>query len=59
MTTFFTILFILFVINALIMIFSLNEVRQKTKELRKNVSQSSSSKIYPINFITSKYNKAV
>lgn len=58
MTTFFTILLILLGINALMMIFSLNNVRQNAKKLSNNVTKSTG-KIYPINFIASKYKKAV
>jgi len=59
MTTFFTILLILLGINALMMIFSLNSVRQNSKKSSNNVTKSTTEKIHPINFIASKYKKAV
>lgn len=59
MTTFFTILFILLGINGVIMIFSLNNAKQNVEKPAKNANTSTTSKIYPIDLITSKYTKAV
>ena len=59
MTTFFTILFILLGINGVMMLFSLNSVKQNAKKLSKNDTNLANSKIYPIDLITPKFNKAV
>ncbi|WP_282161298.1 hypothetical protein [Ulvibacterium marinum] len=59
MITFFTILFVLIGINALMMIFSLSSVGQKTKRSEGNAKTSVTSKIYPIDSASSKYKKAV
>ncbi|WP_273566218.1 hypothetical protein [Maribacter halichondriae] len=59
MITFFGILFILIGINAVLMIFSINGVDQKIKKSTDGDSETSTSKIYPIDLISSKYKKAV
>ncbi|WP_425236240.1 hypothetical protein [Ulvibacterium sp.] len=59
MITFFTILFVLIGINALMMIFSLSSVGPKTKKSEGNARTSITSKIYPIDSASSKYKKAV
>lgn len=59
MTSFFTILFIILGVNAVLMIFSLSGTGQKTKKSSTSTSDSSSTKIYPIDLIATKYKKAV
>lgn len=59
MTTFFTILFILLSINGVMMLFSLSSTKQNAEKSSKNVTESTTSKIYPIDLITPKYKKAV
>ncbi len=59
MTTFFTILFVLIGINALMMIFSLGSVSQQMKKSKGNAKTSATSKIYPIDSASTKYKKAV
>jgi hypothetical protein len=59
MITFFTILFVLIGINALMMIFSLGSVSQGTKKSKGNAKASAASKIYPIDSASSEYKKAV
>ncbi|MFK5973966.1 MAG: hypothetical protein QM485_11910 [Flavobacteriaceae bacterium] len=59
MTTFFTILFIMIGINAIMMFFSFGSIGQKTKKSTKQITDSSDSKIYPLDLMSSKYKKAV
>lgn len=59
MTSFFSILFIILGVNAVLMIFSLSGTGRKTKKTATGISDSSTSKIYPIDLISSKYKKAV
>ncbi len=59
MITFFGILFILIGINAVLMVFSINGVNQKIEKSTDGNSETSNSKIYPIDLISSKYKKAV
>ncbi len=59
MTTFFTILFILIGINAIMMVFSLRGTNQATKKTATNISAASESKIYPLDLVSSEYKKAV
>jgi hypothetical protein len=59
MTSFFTILFIILGVNAVLMIFSLSGTGQKAKKSSTSITDSSSTKIYPIDLISSKYKKAV
>ena len=58
MITFFTILFIIIGVNAVMLFMSLNGVGQKRKSSSRS-SETSASKIYPIDLISSKYKKAV
>lgn len=59
MITFFTILFILIGLNAIMMVFSLKGTNQRTKKTTTNVSTASASKIYPLDLVSSEYKKAV
>lgn len=59
MMTFFTILLILICVNAAMMLVSLYSVNKKASTTTKNISDSTISKIYPFDLVTSKYNKAV
>jgi hypothetical protein len=59
MTSFFSILFIVIGINAVLMIFSLSGSGQKAKKSSSQISDASASKIYPIDLISSEYKKAV
>ncbi|WP_299531418.1 hypothetical protein [Ulvibacterium sp.] len=59
MTTFFTILFVLIGVNALMMIFSLGTFNKGMKKSKRNAKTSAASEIYPINSLSSKYKKAV
>ena len=58
MTSFFTILFIIIGVNAAMMIFSLRSNKQKTKKSSTD-SRAFTSKIYPLDLLSSKYKKAV
>ncbi len=55
MMTFFAILFVLAGVNALMIIFSLNDVNQRTKKTK----STNTYKIYPADLIAPKYKKAV
>jgi len=59
MMTFFTILLILICVNAAMMLVSLYSVNKKANTTAKNISDSTISKIYPLDLVTAKYNKAV
>tara|TARA_R110002167_G_scaffold39214_3_gene121241 strand:+ start:691 stop:870 length:180 start_codon:yes stop_codon:yes gene_type:complete len=59
MMTFFNILFILIGANVVFMFFSLSGVSQKERKIVQENSEESSSKVYPIDLIPSKYKKAV
>jgi len=59
MISFFSILFIVIGVNAVLMIFSLSGSSQKAKKSSNTISDASPSKIYPIDLISSKYKKAV
>ncbi len=59
MMTFFAILFILIGANAIFMFFSLNGTSEKAGKADKASAKSSDAKIYPIDFIASKFKKAV
>ncbi|WP_422081273.1 hypothetical protein [Ulvibacterium sp.] len=59
MITFFTILFVLIGINALMMLFSFGNVSQRMKRSKGNAKTSTASKIYPIDSEESEYQKAV
>lgn len=58
MTTFFTILFIIIAVNAVMMFLSLNGVGQKKKPTTDG-SKRIASEIYPIDLMSSDYKKAV
>lgn len=58
MITFFTIFFIIIGVNAVMLFMNLNGVGQKRKPSTGN-SETSASKIYPMDLISSKYKKAV
>ena len=58
MITFFTILFIIIGVNGVMLFISLNGTEQKRKSSAGN-TETSASKIYPIDMISSKYKKAV
>lgn len=59
MITFFTILFILIGLNAIMMIFSLKGTNHRTKKTTTTASTTSASKIYPLDLVSSEYKKAV
>jgi hypothetical protein len=59
MISFFTILFIILGVNAVLMIFSLSGTGHKAKKTSTGISDSSTPKIYPIDLISSKYKKAI
>ena len=59
MTTFFGILFIILGINAVLMFLSLGTTNQKAKKTSSNEISTSTTKIYPIDLITSKYKKVI
>ena len=55
MTIFLNILFILVIINAVLLVFSVNRNTSKAKK----TAEQSSAKVYPLNIITTKYKKAI
>jgi|GEM_PF-5291483 len=59
MITFFTILFILIGINALMMVFSFASIGKGGKSLKSSSKNSIASEIYPIDLASSEYKKAV
>ena len=59
MITFFTILFILIGVNAVMMIMNLSGVSQRIKKSTDGITETTMTKIYPIDLIPSKYKKAV
>ena len=59
MTIFFIIIFILLGINAVMMLFSLSNIKKNAKKLSKNDTGSVASKIYSIDLITPKFKKAI
>lgn len=59
MMTFFTILFILLGLNAIMMVFSLKNTNKKHKSIVGEISDNSDTKIYPIDLANLKYKKAV
>ncbi|WP_291870314.1 hypothetical protein [Maribacter sp.] len=59
MMTFFTILFVLIILNAIMMLFSLKNINQKPKSIQGEFSDNSDAKIYPIDLANPKYKKAV
>lgn len=59
MITFFTILFILIGINAILMFFSLNGGNQKSVKQAGKAAETSSGEVYPLNLVSTKYKKAI
>lgn len=59
MATFFGILFILIGINAILLVFSVNRTGQKVENSAKDISESSTAKVYPLDLLSSKYKKAI
>ncbi len=57
--TFFTILFVLIALNAIMMLFSLKNINQKSKSGQGELSNNTDAKIYPIDLANPKYKKAV
>lgn len=58
MITFFTILFVIIGVNAIMLFISLNSVGRKRKATDAR-TETSASKIYPIDLVSNKYKKAV
>ncbi len=58
MITFFTILFIIVGVNAVMLFINFNSIGQK-KKLSTDSSATAASEVYPIDLISSKYKKAV
>ena len=59
MISFFTILLILIGANALFMVFSLSGVSNGRKNSWENTTKSTSSKVYPLHTLSSKFKKAI
>jgi len=59
MVTFLTIVFILVCINAAIMLTSLYVVYKRENKVQKSITDSTISKIYPLDLFASTYKKAV
>ncbi len=59
MVTFFTILLILVVLNLALLLFSSVASGQKVSQLTKKISQASQANIDPLEWIASKYKKAI
>ncbi len=59
MMTFFTILLVLIGVNAIMMVFSLNVFDRQAKKKSNHIPKQSVTKIYPLDFVPSKYKKAV
>ncbi len=59
MTTFFTIFFILVIVNAALLIFSIAKTGSKSTDLSKDVSELSQNTIYPLDLSTTDYRKAI
>ncbi len=59
MVTFLAILFVLIVINAALFVFSTIGAGQKMTNLSKNISEPSTTEVYPLDLIASKYKKAI
>ncbi len=57
--TFFTILFILIGVNAVVMFFSLNTFDSKERSTQNSITDADDAKIYPIDLLPSKYKKAM
>ena len=59
MTTFFTIFFILIGVNAAMMLVSIYSVNKKASTAPNKISDSTISKIYPLDLFANDYKKAV
>ncbi len=59
MVTFFNILITLVVINAVLLIFSVNRTNKKSSKLTEQNLEASNTKIYPIDLSSSNYKKAI
>lgn len=59
MTTFLTIVFVLVLLNAALLIYSYANAGQKVNKFRKNISEQSITKIYPLDLDSAKYKKAI
>jgi hypothetical protein len=59
MTTFFTIFFVLIVINAALLTFSVITNNRKQAEISGERSAATKEKVYPLDLSTSQYRKAI
>jgi len=59
MTTFFTIFFILVLVNAALLIFSIAQTGSKPNDVSKDVTELSQNTIYPLDLSTPDYRKAI
>tara|TARA_R110002153_G_scaffold256241_2_gene415117 strand:- start:175 stop:354 length:180 start_codon:yes stop_codon:yes gene_type:complete len=59
MLTFFSILFVLVSLNAVLLLFSVNNSKKKTEKQDSNFSEVTPTKIYPLNNIEANFKKAV
>jgi uncharacterized membrane protein len=59
MATFFTILFVLLAINAILLTFSINGAREKSRKTIQKISEASVTKILPSESSGTEYKKAV
>jgi hypothetical protein len=59
MTTFFTIFFVLVLVNAALLSFSLVTNGRRQNDFSKDESQDSKDKVYPIDLSSSEYRKAI
>jgi|GEM_PF-6890252 len=59
MITFFSILLVLIAINAILMIFSLNNIEPKVRKPEKESLNNVISRVYRMNFTSSKYKKII
>jgi len=59
MTTFFTIFFILVLVNAALLIFSIAQTGRKSDNVSNDVSELSQNTIYPLDLSTPDYRKAI
>ncbi|WP_297762099.1 hypothetical protein [uncultured Muriicola sp.] len=59
MTTFFTIFFILVLVNAALLSFSIVSSGRKQNDFSKDKSQDSKDKVFPLDLSSSEYRKAI
>jgi hypothetical protein len=59
MTTFFTIFFILVLVNAALLIFSIAQTGRKSENVSKDVSELPRNTVYPLDLSTPDYRKAI